>query len=323
MSSSLFSDPDFSSAFLRKTVVNAFIVVVLCLIAFYFLNKYMADQRYIALDSNETGGFQPKGNYVTVAQYDPVIKTLKDSTDMMSQQMKSTMSVTANLLRSVGFIRISPNTVLLSTSTSGLTTGFGGLPSCIGGGSPLTILSGSPAFVNKVMAYKDAKPTSTFQEALLAAVKSIGTESFRFRRRQDLSKLTPDELIALANSRRNSIPTPISTTAPVSTTAVATEAVFASVKTPYQLQFQNNLVNNFESLNLTSLTADDKKLLSSFATKYLFAIDSFDQKTGFPIIQSTPDIFAGKQTPLSPSSSTYQTILNDIYRYNPHLLNSC
>jgi len=64
-------------------------------------------------------------------------------------------------------------------------------------------------------------------------------------------------------------------------------------------------------------------LLSSFATKYLFAIDSFDQKTGFPIIQSTPDIFAGKQIPLSPSSNTYQTILNDIYRYNPHLLNSC
>ena len=152
------------------------------------------------------------------------------------------------------------------------------------------VLSGSPAFVNKVMAYKDAKPTSTFQEALLAAVKSIGTESFRFRRRQDKA---------------------------------VEAAVFASVKTPYQLQLQNNLVNNFESLNLTSLTADDKKLLSSFATKYLFAIDSFDQKTGFPIIQSTPDIFAGKQTPLTPSSNTYQTILNDIYRYNPHLLNSC
>lgn len=310
MSSSLFSDPDFSSAFLRKTVVNAFIVVVLCLIAFYFINKYMADQRYIALDSNESGG-----KYVTVAQYDPVIKSLKDSTDMMSQQMKNTMSVTANLLRSVGFIRISPNTVLLSTSTSGLTTGFGGLPSCIGGGSPLMVLSGSPAFVNKVMAYKDAKPTSTFQEALLAAVKSIGTESFRFRRRQDLSKLTPAEVAALANSNSTGLAT--STTAPVAT------AVFESVKTPYQLQFQNNLVNNFESLNLTSLSADDKKLLSSFATKYLFAIDSFDQKTGFPIIQSTPDIFAGKQTPLNPSSSTYQTILNDIYRYNPQILNSC
>ena len=294
MSSSLFSDPDFSSAFLRKTVFNSLIVVVIALIAFYFINKYLADQNYVSVGSYDSGTFQPKGNYVTVAQYDPVIKSLKDSTDMMSQQMKTHLAVTANLLRSVGFIRISPNTVLLSTSTSGLTSGFGGLPSCISGGSPLMILSGSPAFVNKVMAYKDAKPTSTFQEALLAAVKSIGTENFRLRRRR----------------QDTAVPTAVQT------------AVQAS-KTPYQLQLQNNLFNNFESLNIGSISADDKKLLSSFASKYLFMINSFDEKTGFPIIQSTPDIFAGKQTPLTPSSSTYQTILNDIYRYNPHLLNSC
>ena len=288
MSVNLFDNEEFRNAFLRKTVFNALGVVVIALIAFYFINKYLADQTYVSVNSYDSGAFQPKGNYVTVAQYDPVIKSLKDSTDMMSQQMKTTMSVTANLLRSVGFIRISPNTVLLSTSTSGLTSGFGGLPSCIGGGSPLMILSGSPAFVNKVMAYKDAKPTSTFQEALLAAVKSIGTESFRFRRRQE-----------------------------------AVETVVQASRTPYQLQLQNNLFNNFESLNIGSISADDKKLLSSFASKYLFMIDSFDEKTGFPIIQSTPDIFAEKQTPLTPSSNTYQTILNDIYRYNPHLLNSC
>ena len=295
------------------TVVAVSIVIGLIV---FFANKYSADQNYVSLDSNASGAFQPKGNYVTVAQYDPVIKSLKDSTDMMSQQMKTTMSVTANLLRSVGFIRISPNTILLSTSTSGLTSGFGGLPSCISSnGSPLIILSGSPTFVNKVMAYKDAKPTSTFQEALLAAVKSIGTENFRLRRRrQDLSKLTPAEAAALANK-------PAIYTPPAGTEIKAvTDGGF---QTPYQRQLQNNLINNFESLNIGSISADDKKLLSPFASKYLFMIDSFDEKTGFPIIQSTPDIFAGKQTPLTPSSNTYQTILNDIYRYNPHLLNSC
>jgi hypothetical protein len=274
------------------TVVTISIVVGLIV---FFANKYSADQKYVSVGSYDSSTFQPKGDYVTVSQFDPAIKALKDSTDMMSQQMKNTMSVTANLLRSVGFIRISPNTVLLSTSTSGLATGFGGLPSCIGEGSPLMILSGSPSFVDKVMAYKDVNPTSTFQEAILAAVKSIGTESFRFRRRQDTA--VKDD--------------------------VAT--IFQDVKNPYMLQLQNNLVNNLMSVDIGSISTDDKKLLSSFVSKYLFIIKEFDQKTGFPIIQSIPDIFAaGKQTTsLTPSSNTYQTILNDIYRYNPHLLNSC
>ncbi len=271
------------------TVIGISIVVGLIVFA---ISKYFADKAYQPVDYEyERKTYQPVGDYITSDIYNNDLKSLKDSTDMLSQQVKNSINVSANLLRSVGFIRISPNTVLVSPSTSGLTTGFGGLPSCIGKGSPLIILSGSPAFINKIMAYKDAKPSSTFQEAVLTAVKSIGTESFRWRRRQD--------------------------------TAVQA-AVIVAQNSPYQLQIQNNLIKNLMSVDVASLSADDKKLLSSFVSKYVFMIESFDQTTGYPVLNTISDMFAGKTiTTVSPSSNSYQTIINDIYHYNPHLLNSC
>ena len=278
------------------TVVAVSIVIGLIV---FFANKYSADQNYVSLDSNASGAFQPKGNYVTVAQYDPVIKSLKDSTDMLSQQVKTSTGVTSNLFRSIGIIRISPNTILLSPATSGLTTGFAGLPSCIGPRSPLAILSGSPAFVNKIMAYKDTNPSATILQAALAAVKSIGTESFRFRRQQTIS---------------------------------------GSVG-PYSTQLEQ-WGQTLPKSDISSLSSDNKTLLSKFAAKYFYTITSFDAITGYPIVENLTDMFQQgpskpdpenpsatippkPSTTLSPSSAAYQTIVSDIYRYNPLILNSC
>ena len=229
-----------------------------------------------------------------------IIKTsgrFTNTTDMLSQQVKNNINVSANLFRNIGFIRISPNTVLLSPSTSGLSSGFGGLPSCIAYGSPLWIFCGSPAFVDKLMAYKDSKKSATFLEAILAAIKSIGVESFRWRRRADA--------------------------------AVNTAVRVGSVNN-YQLQNQANIINPVTSADITTLSTDDKALLTNFAAKYFYVIRSFDSTSGFPVVESISNLFitagstsTSQYSTIDPVSSNYQMIVNDIYRYNPHLLNSC
>ena len=149
------------------------------------------------------------------------------------------------------------------------------------------------------MAVKDDKPSATVLEAIMTSVKSIGTESFRFRRRQDAA------------------------------------AVPATPLNPYQIQLKSNLMDKLpSSTNLNALPAADKTLLSTFASKYCFVIDDFDAN-GFPIISNLSKLYptttttAGTSTTepmfaaVDKTSNTYKTIIMDIYRFYPTLLNKC
>jgi hypothetical protein len=85
---------------------------------------------------------------------------------------------------------------------------------------------------------------------------------------------------------------------------------------------------------LNALPTEDKTLLSAFASKYCFVIDDFDTN-GFPIISNLSKLYptttttAGTSTTepmfavVDKTSNTYKTIIMDIYRFYPTLLNKC
>ncbi len=296
--------PPIAGMTVGKVVGIAIGIALLGAIISYFANRYFYDKRYLMESSLS------QGNFLTQSALDSSLEQLKQTdaiieeklqnmatTDMVSQQMKNTLSLTSNFFRSIGFVRISPVTLLLSPVTSGQTTGFGGLPSCISKGSPLYVLHGSSVFVDKVMAVKDDKPTATVLEAIFTAVKTIGTESFRWRRQT------------------------------------------AATLNPYQTQLKANLTDRLPtSTELNALVAADKTLLSTFASKYCFVIDDFDA-TGFPIVSNLAKLYptttstttGGTTTSttepmfaaIDKTSDVYKSIVMDIYRFYPTILNKC
>ncbi len=297
----------------RKFVLGSVIGMILISFAIYFaVTRYaLPDTRYqMAGDyqsesdmindllkgyakTSDLAGYQTKGSYLT----QDALKNYVTG-DMLSQQMNKNLVIASAFFRSIGFIQISPNTVLVSPATSGLTTGYGGLPSCISSNSPLFVLSGSPAFVNKLMAIKDTDPNATVLKALLSVVKSVGTESFRWRRRQ------------------TAVPSATGgTAAPLS---------------PYQQQLKTNLYDRLPlpaDLNdTTKVTAADKTLLENFAKKYCFIINDFNAD-GLPILRNlsalTPSTGSSNFTDIPKDTTIYRTIVSDIYRFYPSILNKC
>lgn len=185
--------------------LKVFGIITVCLVVFYYINRYFDDQRYQAINNyvkesalanyvkaSELSNYTKASDLANYAKQTELSKYL--ATDMLSQEMNKAMATRVRSFQgALNMTRISQTSVIV---TPFFNNQAAFIPSCISGnaGGGMIVIHGSQKFIDALMNYKDTDPVGNFYTAGLKAIQTLmKVESFRFRRRQEDPPVTVEE----------------------------------------------------------------------------------------------------------------------------------